>query len=108
GCEIQIQIRMSLERLRSVLISLLVDSQMTGCTAVYSGNRLERLIVVQITQDHLIDTLRRIHEIEYGRIPEGNDDCSGIQRVQTRSKPSVIGKQRFAIFLKRIALSDVF
>ena len=70
GGQIQIQFRMSLEWLRRVLVRLVIDSQMTGRAAIDARDRFERLIVVQIAQNDLLDALGRIHEVENGRIAE--------------------------------------
>ena len=61
---------MRFERLRRVLVDLLIDAQMAGRAAVDSWNRFERLIIVKIAQDDLIDTFRWIHEIEDRRVAE--------------------------------------
>ena len=43
---------------------------MTCGATIYTRNRLEWLIVVEVINDDLIDALGRIHEIENRRIPE--------------------------------------
>jgi len=83
--QVEIQIRVCFERLGRVLIGLLIDSQMTCRATVDSWNRLERLIIVKIAKNDLVDALRRIHEVEYRRVPERNDDGARIQRVESRS-----------------------
>src|SRR5262249_27396580 len=92
--EIQIQIVVRLEWLRRVLISLLINAQMAGVTAVDAWDRLEWLIVVEVVDDDLLDALRRVHEIEYRSIAERRYDQAGIQRSQASLQPGVIGQHR--------------
>jgi hypothetical protein len=73
---------MRLERLRRVRVLLLIDSLMTRGATIDSGNSLERLIVVKVAQNDLIDAFRRIQKVEHRSISEGNDNGAGIQSVQ--------------------------
>ena len=59
---------MRFEGLRRILVGLLIDSQMARGAAVDSRNRFERLIVVEIAQDDLVDALRRFMKSKTGAL----------------------------------------
>ena len=98
---------MRLERLRRILIGLLIDPQMARRAAVHTRDSFEWLIVVEIIQNDLIDALGRIHEIEHRRIPKGGHDHARIQRVQSSLEAGVIGQHRLLVLLDFVPLADI-
>ena len=99
---------MSPERLRRVLEPFLIDSLMARGTAVNARNGFERLVVIQIIHNDLVNAFRRSHEVEYGSIPEGRHYQTGIESIHPGLKPGVVGQHRVDVFLDRVPFADVF
>jgi hypothetical protein len=60
------------ERLRVLLVALLVDRQVAGLAAVHLRHADEVHVVDDVGQDDLLDLDRRRHEVEQRRVPESN------------------------------------
>src|SRR5215510_2947278 len=99
---------MSLEGLRGIVEGFLVDSKVARRATVYARNALERLLVIKIIQNDLINPLRRVHEIEDWSIAERGHNETRIESGQPGLKPVVIRQHGFDVFLDRVALPDVF
>src|SRR5207237_9602255 len=98
---------MRLERLRRILVRLLIDSEVAYQATIDTRDGLEGLIIVKIIDDDLIDALRGIQKIEHRRIPEGRDNHTRIQGIQSSLETGVIRQHRLQVLLDFVPLADI-